>query len=59
MDDLVCLLNVIIVQTHDFPIIRPVCQNNLEPTIKYSGFYLSYYSSTEIHSLLLSHLILG
>ena len=52
--------NVIIVQAHDFPIVRPICQNNLESTIKYSGVLcLSYYSSTGIHSLPLSHLILG
>ena len=51
--------DIVIVQTYDFPVIRPIWQNNLESTIKYSGFYMFHYNSTEIHSLPLSHLILS
>ena len=32
--------NIVIVQTYDFSVVRPVCQNNLESTIKYSGVYI-------------------
>ena len=34
--------NIIIMQAHNFSIIGPVCQKDLESTIEYGGFYIHF-----------------